>query len=99
MSDDYDFFKFSITCQTDDLAVVFCLRALCQFAEQHKYPQIGWGGSGESSWRANSNNITLRFTSSKYRDKFIDEANRLLHGRWSQININNNDPAERQRKR
>ncbi len=43
MSSDHKLFKFSITCQTDDLAVLHCLRALCQYAEQHKKPQIGWG--------------------------------------------------------
>ena len=99
MSGDYNLFKFSITCQTDELAVVFCLRALCQFAEKHMYPQIGWGGSGESSWRKNSNRITLRFTNPEYREIFSNQANHLLHGRWKLISTSDNDPAKRQRKR
>jgi len=51
MSSDHKLFKFSMTCQTDDLAVLHCLRALCQYAEQHKKPQIGWGGTGKSEWQ------------------------------------------------
>ena len=91
MSDNHNLFKFSITCHTDDLAVVFCLRALCQFVEQHKYPQIGWGGTGESSWRNSSNRITLHFTDSEYRDSFIKQANRLFNKKWSLISTNDND--------
>ncbi|MCI0629397.1 MAG: hypothetical protein L0Y44_01935 [Phycisphaerales bacterium] len=61
--EDYEAFHYSITCETDDLAVVHCLRALCEFAERGQpYPQIGWGGTGEGEWRRNDNQITLRFT-------------------------------------
>jgi hypothetical protein len=53
MSDfDYQRCKFSITCQTNDLAVVHCLRAICQFAEKVVMPQIAWGGTKETEWLA-----------------------------------------------
>jgi hypothetical protein len=93
MSSDHMRFKFSITCQTDDIAVLHCLRSLCQFSECSKKKQIGWGGTGEADWRANSGRFTLRFTDPQYRQRFIDEANRLLAGHWSIVKTNDNDPA------
>jgi hypothetical protein len=97
MSDDHAKFKFSITCQTDDLAVLHCLRALCQYVEKHKNRQIGWGGTGEPSWRENSKRVTFRFTDPHYRDQFINEVNRLLSGKWVKVAISDNDPAKPQR--
>lgn len=97
MSSDHERFKFSITCQTDDLAVLHCLRSLCQFSEKHPKKQIGWGGTSKVNWRRSSGRFTLRFTDPKYRQHFIDEANRLLSGHWSIISTNDNDPATPQR--
>ena len=60
MSDiQYQHCKFSITCHTDELAVVHCLRSLCEFAENDCLPQIGWGGTKKSDWIAAGNRITL----------------------------------------
>jgi hypothetical protein len=98
--DDYQRCHFSITCRTEDLAVVHCLRALCQHAEQGCLPQIAWGGTSESSWRSSGKSIKLRFTSPSYREAFIREANRLLPlGIWHEIERRDNDPAVRQRAR
>ena len=38
-------------CRTDDLSVLYCLRALCQWAEEGRYPQIGGGGSTAAEWQ------------------------------------------------
>jgi len=97
MSSDHNLFKYSITCKTDDIAVLHCLRALCQFAEKHRKPQIGWGGTGESDWRSKKGQFTLRFTSPIYREFFVKEAHRILNGYWSVVDTNDNDPAYPQR--
>jgi hypothetical protein len=100
VDDDYRRCRFSITCHTDDLAVVHCLRALCQFAERDCRPQIAWGGTGEDAWRHAGKQITLRFTSLSYRDRFVGEANRLLpKSSWREAARSDNDPAMRQRNR
>jgi hypothetical protein len=95
---DYDRCKFSITCHTDDLAVVHCLRGLCQYAEKGRVRQISWGGTKESEWRAAGNNITLRFTNPVYRDVFVKEAARILpQNSWTEVRRSDADPAHRQR--
>jgi hypothetical protein len=94
---DHSQFHFSVTCQTADVAVLHCLRALCQWAEKHSKPQIGWGGTTGSSWKRSAGKLTLRFTKAEYRQNFIDKANELLSNRWKVISIDDNDPAKRQR--
>jgi hypothetical protein len=49
MSDDYERYHFSVTCETSDAAVLHCLRALCQWAEQWAKPQIGWAASAKEN--------------------------------------------------
>jgi hypothetical protein len=95
--DDYQRYHFSATCQTSDFAVLYCLRSLCQWAEQHVKPQIGWGGTTKTKWKASNGQLTLRFTDPAYRQNFVDKANELLDGRWTLLGTNDDDPAERQR--
>jgi hypothetical protein len=95
---DYQRCKYSITCSTDNLAVVYCLRALCAYAITEVKPQIGWGGTKEKDWRADGNRITLRFTTPESRNNFVNEANRLLpKDSWAEVARNDDDPASRQR--
>jgi hypothetical protein len=97
MSSDHDKYRYSITCKTDDAAVLFCLRSLCQYTEEYVKKQIGWGGTKTSEWKSSGGAFTLRFTRPEYRDRFVMEAQRLLNGRWSIVSTNNNDPATPQR--
>lgn len=97
MSKLHDLYKYSITCKTDDLAVLHCLRSLCQYSEQTSCAQIGWGGTGEKEWRNNRNVVSFRFTSPKYRDFFVKEATRILKDLWEPLRTNDNDPATSQR--
>ena len=101
MTDDqYRRCKYSITCATGDLAVVHCLRALCQHVAVGVLPQIAWGGTKESDWRAAGDKITLRFTSPESRDRFVSEARRLLpQDCWHEVRRRDDDPARRQRAR
>jgi hypothetical protein len=43
MSSEHEKYRYSATCQTNDAAVLHCLRVLCQYAEKGQYPQIGLG--------------------------------------------------------
>lgn len=99
MSDEeYQRCKYSITVHADDLAVVHCLRSLCEYAEQDVKPQIGWGGTKRKNWEKDNNQITLRFSSPDFRNKFVETASRLLpDGSWSEVKRNDCDPAKRQR--
>jgi hypothetical protein len=95
---DYERRRYSITCHTEDLAVVHCLRALCQHCEEDCRPQIAWGGTEEGAWRQAGNQITVRFTRPDYREAFVREAVRLLpDGSWRETARRDNDPAKRQR--
>jgi hypothetical protein len=75
-------YKHTITCHTDDLAVVHCLRALSQWAQQSGNCHIPWGGTKKPDWERDGNCVTFRFTESLYRDAFRQKANELLYGRW-----------------
>lgn len=95
--DDYKKFRFSVTCETKDSPVLHCLRALCQWAEEHPKPQIGWGGTTKKRWDVDHGKFRLRFTKPEYRQSFIKKAEELFSGRWTMIATNDNDPATRQR--
>src|SRR5437764_10841247 len=76
--EDYERCRFSVSCETEDLAVLHCLRALAQYAEGSNIPKnIPWGGTGEAEWQRNHNVVTFRFTSSEYRSTMVSEAARL----------------------
>jgi hypothetical protein len=97
MMDGCQRYRFSVTRQTSDRAVLRCLRALCQWAEEYPKKQIGRGGTGDSRWRTSGGQLTLRFTSPEFRARFILEASRLLPGHWQMVAKNDNDPTTRQR--
>jgi len=100
MDDEYARCRFSITCWTPDLAVVHCLRGLCQHAESKVKPQIAWGGTTEKAWRDAGKQISLRFSSPAFRDEFVLHARRLLPtGSWEERARSDIDPATRQRRR
>jgi hypothetical protein len=55
--------------------------------------QIAWGGSGAKDWHGNNNHVTFRFTALERREQFLQEAPRLLPGKWSLVQTNDNDDA------
>jgi len=93
MSSVHALFHYSVTCGTDDVAVLYCLRALADLAEQHPQNKIAWGNTGKEAWRRNGHEVTFHFTKPSYRQVFRDEANELLGGRWSEMGASDNDPA------
>ncbi len=97
MSANHAKYKFSATVQTDDFAVLHCLRSLCQMWAGGPTPQTGWGGTDEASWRGGNNKAVLRFTSAERRASFERDATRLLAAHWVLVTRNNNDPAQPRR--
>lgn len=87
-------FHYSITCETSDEAVLHCLRSLGHFAEQSGPINIVWGGTNAESWRKNLGVFKMYFTRPEYRDRFIEEANRLLEGHWKRLATDDADPAQ-----
>jgi len=97
MSDLHREYRFSIVCKVTDkeneLAVLGCLRALCNWANSGRYRQIGWGGSTEKNFARNGY-IVLRFRNDQQRMNFKQKANELLgKRRWSGSDERNDDPA------
>lgn len=90
-------YHFSITVHTVDVAVLHCLRALCQHWAGGPYPQMGWGGSDQVTWKVNNNNVVLRFASDTGRASFLKDAQRLLAGYWSEVSRKDDDPASQRR--
>ena len=90
---DHAKFHYSIKCKTDDLAVLHCLRALCQWAQKDGNVRIGWGGTKLREWQAGGNCATFRFTTQTYRHNFISKAKELLGERWEEIQSRDDDPA------
>jgi hypothetical protein len=90
-------YKYSATLQTSDVAVLHCLRALCQHWAGGSYPQIGWGGTTQDEWKTHGGKFVVRFTSAAGRAGFFGDARRLLSGHWGEVSQSDNDPATPQR--
>ena len=91
--------KFSATIQTDDLAVVGCLRALAKFSQKTGNNQIPWGGTKDRDWKRDQLCVTFRLSTPEYRDGFMSEVQRLLpQSTWKLVGTSDNDPATPQRR-
>ena len=93
----HDAYHYSVTVHTDDVWVLACLRGLSFQAQATGNRSIPWGGTGEKEWNGSGHQITYRFTSEAYRSNFISEVERLLSGRWIQVDVNDSDPARPRR--
>lgn len=90
-------YHFSVTVQTDDVAVLHCLRALCQHWAGGQYPQMGWGGSDQVTWKSSNGKVVLRFVTATGRASFISDAQRLLGQHWTEVSRSDADPASPRR--
>ena len=87
-------YHYSITIKTDDEAVLHCLRALSQYAEESGKKMISWGGTGRQDWERGNHRVKFHFSAQEYRTKFEREALRvLLPGSWQKIDERDDDPA------
>jgi len=93
----HSLYHYSITIQTDDEAVLHCLRALSQFAQKDGNKRIPWGGTKKEDWESASHKVKFHFSSPAYRETLLIETIRLLpKNLWEKISENDNDPAKPQ---
>jgi hypothetical protein len=85
-------FRYSITVETQDDAVLFCLRALWQYAEREPHPSPVLGLTSMGEWRTSDGQITFRFSNPYNRADFLGEATRLLAGKWTRLGTSDDDP-------
>ena len=75
---DHSSYRYSAVVQSDDLAIVNCLRALSQYSQRSGNNRIPWGGTKDSDWERDGRRVTFRFTSEEYRCGFLAQIERLL---------------------
>ena len=80
-------YRFSVTLHTNDLAVVYCMRALADYCQKTENTRKAWGGTGNKHWQERKR-VTFRFTTESYRAEFLREVRRLLCGKlWKIIEL------------
>lgn len=84
-------YRYSITVETQDDAVLFCLRALWQYAERHPLPPSGREMLTTGEWRLGEGQVTFRFSNPYNRGDFLGEATRLLAGKWTRMATSDDD--------
>jgi hypothetical protein len=90
-------YKFSVTINCDDIAVIGCFRSLSQYSQKSGNNRIPWGGTKNDDWERDGHQVTFRFTIPEYRSKFLLEIERLLPRElWRVIDCNDNNPARPQ---
>jgi hypothetical protein len=90
---DSSHFRYSLTVTTQDTAVLYCLRALWHYAEEHDAPVSGMTlkPPGESHSEQDGT-VTFRFSEPRHRSDFLGEATRLLAGKWMRHGTSDTDP-------
>ncbi len=87
-------YHYSITMHTTDLAILYCLRALADYAQKTGNTRIAWGGTSKEDWKRNNQSVKFHFSQPKYRDNFVEEAIRILpENSWHKLKQDDNDPA------
>ena len=90
-------FHYSVTVQTDDLAMVHCLRGLSMFAQAEGNKRIPWGGTKENDWEQHHHCVTFHFSSPRYRSEFEEQVTRLLpKDSWTRVGDSDENPAKPQ---
>jgi len=84
-------YGYSITVETQDIAVLFCLRALWQYAERHPAAPADRDGVTTDEWRLGDGRVTFLFSNPYNRSDFLGEATRLLAGKWTRIATSDNE--------
>jgi hypothetical protein len=87
-------YRYSITIETRDDAVLFCLRALWQYAEQHPSPYESLDLRSTSELASDNGQTTFRFSTANNRSDFLGEATRLLAGKWTRLGTSDDDPPD-----
>lgn len=86
--------KFSVTIHTDDLAVIYCLRALAKFSQKTGNQQIPWANTKDKDWERDKHSVTFHFSTAIYRVGFLTEVKRLVDQRfWKEVQQRDDDPS------
>jgi hypothetical protein len=91
VSVDRSLFRYSITVEAQDDAVLFCLRGLAEFAEGER-PATEFDRAATGEWRLDDGRVTFRFSTPSSRGDFLGEATRLLSGKWTRVASSDDDP-------
>lgn len=86
-------FRHSLTVETHDRAVLFCLRGLCECVEQYPASDIALADADVNAWSTSDGRITFRFSDARHRSAFLGDATRLLAGKWMRVGLRDDDPA------
>ncbi len=93
----HQLYKFSVTVETHDLAVVACLRSLAEHSQKTVNNRIPWGGTKEPDWRRSGHRVTFHFSTPEYRKGFLSEITRLLPASlFAAVAESDDDPAKSQ---
>lgn len=76
--------QYSLTCQTDDEAVYYCLLALWRWAEAAPL-DAPLAIDSVDAWRTRGGEFVLSFGNGRARGAFLGEATRLLSGKWLRL--------------
>ena len=88
-------YHYSIMVKTDDLPLLYCLRALSMYAQRTGNNKIPWGNTSDKNWKQNQHQVTFHFSRIEYRNLFISEIQRLLpQDLWIIICKRDDDPAK-----
>ena len=86
-------YKFSVVIMSDDLALVNCFRALCQYCQNGGNGRFSWAGTGTKDWRRDAHKVKFYFKSLNERIEFLCQADRLFpKDLWSKGEEKDNDP-------
>jgi hypothetical protein len=86
-------FRYSLTVTTQDSAVLYCLRALWHYAEEHDSPPNAVTLTPPSESQSDQDGtVTFRFSDPRHRSDFLGEATRLLAGKWMRHGLSDDDP-------
>lgn len=96
-------YPFAVTCETHDEAVMHCLNALSVFAEYHAAGSEAPGMVAPSEttmlgeaarWGREDGRVTFRFSDPRRRGTFLGEATRLLSGKWTRVELLDEQEAQ-----
>lgn len=85
-------FPFSLTVETQDRAVLFCLRGLCANVEQDADWATALAEASVDAWTKAEGCVTFRFSAPRHRSAFLGDATRLLAGKWMRVALHDDEP-------
>jgi hypothetical protein len=92
----HQFFKYSLTVKSDDLAFITSLRALAWYCQNEINRQIAVAGAKEVDWEKDGHQVTFYFTSDSNRQNFLKEVEKLFRPSLEIVNQSNTKIPKKQ---